>query len=109
MYKKIIKKSGKKYSYYYHNIKVNGRVKNIFLSDNKKEALVKLNELRNGGANNLSFNKLLKVIPSPDYIKTSSSAIPGPINISDLRGTFLFLLTIFIGLGLFYYFSGLYN
>ena len=107
MYKKIIKKSGKKYSYYYHNIKVKGRVKNIFLSDNKKEALVKLNELRNGGANNLSFNKLLKVIPSPDYIKTSSSAIPGPVNISDLRGTFLFLLTIFIGLGLFYYFSGL--
>ena len=71
MYKKIIKKSGKEYSYYYHNVKVKGRVKNIFLSDNKKEALVKLNELRNGGANNLSFNKLLKVIPSPDYIKNT--------------------------------------
>ena len=45
MYKKRIKIKGKKYLYYYHNFKVKGKVKNVFLSSNKNEAVEKLEKL----------------------------------------------------------------
>ena len=72
MYSKIIKKGAKKYKYYYHNIKVNGRVKNVLLGSSRKEALIKLNKLKNKGRvnyykikkvnlnNKLSLNKKIK-------------------------------------------------
>ncbi|MBM3199890.1 hypothetical protein FJZ53_03045 [Candidatus Woesearchaeota archaeon] len=47
MYKREIKIQGKQYSYYYHNIKVKGKVKNIFLGsdlEKAKEKLAKLND-----------------------------------------------------------------
>ncbi|MEK6907226.1 MAG: hypothetical protein AABW45_01745 [Nanoarchaeota archaeon] len=45
MYKKRIKIKEKKYLYYYHNFKVKGKVKNVFLSSNKNEAVEKLEKL----------------------------------------------------------------
>ena len=61
MYKKKIKRGSKLYSYYYHNIKEKGRVKNIFLADNKKEALEKLSHIRNDHAHKI----LLGSAPTP--------------------------------------------
>jgi len=62
LYTKIIKKSGKEYRYYYHNVKVNGRVKNIFLGQDKKKAVDKLNQLSNDRAHKI----LLSSAPSPE-------------------------------------------
>ena len=43
MYSKIVKVGKRKYKYYYHNLKINNKVKNICLGSSKKEALRKLN------------------------------------------------------------------
>jgi len=40
MYKKQIKIKGKKHSYYYHNFKVDNKVKNIFLGNNRREVQI---------------------------------------------------------------------
>ena len=61
MYTKKIKRGKKLYSYYYHNVKHEGRVKNIFLGSNKEEALVKLNKLKDEHAHNILLNNA----PSP--------------------------------------------
>jgi hypothetical protein len=45
MYKKQVKIKNKKYNYYYHNFKVKGKVKNICLGRDKKNAIKKLEGL----------------------------------------------------------------
>ena len=62
MYIKKIKRGKKVYSYYYHNIKEEGRVKNIFLGQDKKEAADKLNQLSDNQAHKI----LLSGAPSPE-------------------------------------------
>ena len=42
MYSKVIKRGKKKYTYYYHNLKKEGRVKNICLGSSRKEALAEI-------------------------------------------------------------------
>ncbi len=44
MYKKLIKRGSKTYSYYYHNYRKGGQVKNVFLGDNLKQAKLNLNK-----------------------------------------------------------------
>ena len=124
MYTKIIRKSNKNYKYYYHNIKVNNKVKNIYLGSSKKEALIKLSKLKanktRGGVNysilkkiNLnknksSFNELLMNAPSPYYSKTLNSTnnlIPGPNPIGNKLWLFLVILILLIGIGVLSYFS----
>ena len=57
MYKKHIRTNNRKYTYYYHNVKIKGKVKNIFLSDNKREALDKLEGLINKNAKKEIINE----------------------------------------------------
>ena len=45
MYMKKVRRNGNEYSYYYHNFRVNGKVKNVFLGTNKLESLKKLETL----------------------------------------------------------------
>ena len=65
MYIKKIKRGRKIYSYYYHNIKEESRVKNIFLESSKKETLAKLSKffqdlsIINGADIITNFNKLI--------------------------------------------------
>ncbi|MBU2634599.1 MAG: hypothetical protein KJ674_05140, partial [Nanoarchaeota archaeon] len=60
MYKKLVKKGGRLYTYYYHNIREEGRVKNICLGSNLKDARKKLCGLRNENYN------LLDNAPEPN-------------------------------------------
>jgi len=86
LYTKKIKRGKKLYSYYYHNIKKEGRVKNIFLGNNKEEALVKLNKLKDEHAHNILLN-----------------SAPSPIKEYKLINLIILLLIFTIGLGLFYF------
>ncbi|MEK6907192.1 MAG: hypothetical protein AABW45_01575, partial [Nanoarchaeota archaeon] len=127
MYIKTINTKGKKkYKYYYHNVKINGRVKNIFLGSSKRKALYKLKKLKSNKIRylksskinkirynfNNDFNELLRNAPAPHSILNyninknhiqSGSANPNPLNISNSSKVFLLLLALFLGIGLFYY------
>ena len=91
MYKKKIKIKGKKYLYYYHNIKLNGKVKNIYLGSSKKEALEKLDKIKEDRLN----EELLKNAPSPNYEFQNDF-----VN-ENLKKLFLFLLIILLGISFF--------
>src|SRR3989344_4442657 len=56
MYKKTIKRGENEYTYYYTNVRKDGKVRNIFLSSDKKEA-----------------RKLEKELKANDYYKIGSS------------------------------------
>lgn len=86
MYEKKIKIKGKDYIYYYHNFKINGKVKNICLGNNKEDSSKKLEELMS-----LNFKSKLMDINTKN------------INfIKDTR-TFMIMLFAFIGIGALYY------
>ena len=89
MYSKTIRRGKKEYKYFYHNIKKNGRVKNIFLGGDKEEALEKLEEIKGEQAHNI----LLKNAPNPNEFK-------GVYNVTHLV---ILLMVISVGLGLFYF------
>src|SRR3989344_4240748 len=80
MYKKTIKRGNNSYSYYYHNHRVNGKVRNVFLGTSLKEAKIKLNKFNNQN----SFDA-----PIPNRIPSINS---GAIL------TIMFLLLLGIGL-----------
>lgn len=67
MYKKQIKIKGKKYIYYYHNFKVDGKVKNVFLSNKKEEALKKLETIIN---KDMKKENIMENIHLINYSKT---------------------------------------
>ena len=58
MYIKKVKIGKKEYKYYYYNIKVNNKVKNICLGNNKEKAIKKLEELMNKHKNEKLSNTL---------------------------------------------------
>ena len=88
MYKKKIKINGKKYDYYYHNFKINGKVKNICLGRNKEEASMRLEEL---------FNKDIKTnLMYREHQK---------INLRNNSKTFLVVLIAILSIGALYYFE----
>ena len=86
MYKKQVKIKGKKYNYYYHNFKVNRKVKNICLGHDREEALKKLDKL---------VNKDLKI----GLIKRELYKI----NFGNFNRTLIIILIFAIFAGLFYY------
>ena len=89
MYTKKIKRGKKTYSYYYHNVKEGGRVKNIFLGNNKEDSIKKLNEIKEDKVH----KSLLDSAPSP--IKEKQD-----YKITEI----VFLLAVFsLGLGIFYF------
>ena len=78
MYIKKVKIRNKKYKYYYHNIKVNYKVKNICLGSSKKEALVKLKRLDYPITSILSSLKT-KALPLMSFDENSLSNFSIPI------------------------------
>ena len=108
MYVKIVKKGNKKYKYYYHNIKQEGKVKNIFLSNNKKEALIKLKALKSKQTINY---ELLRNAPAPHSLlnlnynsKTLLDSAPSPVPEKGFNLPLITLLLVFgIGLGILYF------
>jgi len=88
MYKKQVKIKGKKYNYYYHNFKIDGRVKNICLGNNKEDAAKKLEELLNKNIKQELTYKNLDMA----HFKNSSR-------------TFIILLISVIMIGALYYFN----
>ena len=92
MYKKTIKKGDRNYSYYYTNIREGQKVKNIFLSSDKKEAVRLENELKNNksGKENLLYN-------SSQHRERFGGA----------NAIFLFLGVLFITGIFFYFFNGI--
>ena len=68
MYNKKIKIGDKIYNYYYHNIKEKGRVKNIFLSDDKEGAINKLNQIKEERA----LKELINTAPAPIESKNNN-------------------------------------
>ena len=82
MYTKKIKRGEKVYSYYYHNVKEHGRVKNIYLGNKKKEALERLSK-----------------------IKEDISNLKGDLNKESyfLRNSLIILLFLILGVSVFYF------
>ena len=98
MYKKKIKIGDRIYNYYYHNIKEKGRVKNIFLGDNKELALNKLNQIKE----ERTLKELINDAPSP--IETIGNTIETTGRKSNNLIYFIILLITFVvGLSMFYY------
>lgn len=88
MYKKQIKIKGKRYDYYYHNFKINGKVRNICLGTNKEEATKKLEEL---------LNKDIKIsLMHQDHHRT---------NLRNNSRIFLVMFIAILFIGVLYYFS----
>jgi len=87
VYTKKIKRGKKIYSYYYHNVKEGGRVKNIFLGKNKEDSIRKLNEIKEDKVHkSLLESASSSIKEKPSYL------------------AYLTLLIIFsIGLSLFYF------
>ena len=69
MYKKEINIKGKKYNYYYHNFKIDGKVKNVCLGNNEEEAKRKLEELVNKDIKQILINRDLEKINFANYGK----------------------------------------
>lgn len=46
MYEKQVRIGKYKYTYYYHNVKINGKVRNVCLGRNLEDARKKLREIR---------------------------------------------------------------
>ena len=88
MYKKQVKIKGKKFNYYYHNFKIDGRVKNICLGNNKEGAAKKLEELLNKDIKQELTYKNLDMA----HFKNSSR-------------TFIILLISVVMIGALYYFN----
>ena len=90
MYKKEVKINGKKYSYYYYNLREEGRVRNICLGSDRKLAKEKEVKLRE------EFNLLEK---APEPAKRFEFGNVG-------KGA-LIILIILSCLGFFYLFNGI--
>ena len=90
MYKKEVRINGKKYSYYYYNLREEGRVRNVCLGSDKKLAKEKEVKLRGG------FNLLEK---APEPVKRFEFGKIG-------KGA-LILLIILFGFGFFYLFNNI--
>src|SRR3989344_3653494 len=92
MYKKIIKRGKNDLTYYYTNVRKEGKVKNIFLSSNKKEAIELERKLKNN-----------------DFKKSNVSSQPEKrtYGFGGANSLFLFL-GIILTAGLFFYlFNGI--
>ena len=88
MYKKQVNIKGKKYDYYYHNFKINGKVKNICLGTNREEATRRLEEL---------LDKDIKTnLMHQEHHK---------INLRNNSRTFLITFIAILFIGVLYYFS----
>src|SRR3989344_116932 len=88
MYKKLVKKRGRIYSYYYHNVREQGRIKNICLGSDLRKARERLNSLK-----------------KPSYNLLDNAPIPGKkfeINIGKVLTVVLILI---LGFGFLYFFN----
>lgn len=93
MYKKVIKRGGKSYVYYYHNKRINGKVRNICLGNHPKKAKKKLREHHK--RNPLHHTHLLTDAPEPS-----------PKFIFGKFGNFIvIILAIIFIFGFFYFFN----
>src|SRR3989344_5352275 len=84
MYKKTIKRGDNIYTYYYTNIRKEGKVRNIFLSSDKREAVRLEQELKNN-------------IPQPKERES------GGANKILSKDTIFLFLGIFLFFGMFFY------
>ena len=95
MYKKTIKRGEREYSYYYTNVRKDGKVKNIFLSSNKEEALKLEENLRE---KNLAASESGGAKPSSGILERYAKDHENKF----LKASFFFGI-LFLG-GLFFYF-----
>ena len=92
MYIKKVKIRNKKYKYYYHNIKVNYKVKNICLGNNKENALKKLQKLMQDNIKGkLTEDHLWEIQKRSNFI--------------NLKRILFIVFGLAAGLGLIYYLS----
>ena len=92
MYIKLIKKGYKEYKYYYHNIKINGKVKNICLGSSKKEALAKLKKIKKNGFHDLVIAPDLRSGVSSETRGFKPHKLRVPTQASKLKSDFQKLL-----------------
>ena len=84
MYKKIIRKGDNEYSYYYTNIRKEGKVKNIFLSSDKEEAIKLEGDIKGRNI----------IVSQPELSGASKSSVNNEDRFINLN--LLFLITLFI-------------
>jgi len=101
LYKKEIRINGKKYTYYYYNLREGSKVKNVCLGRDRKIAKQKEDELKGVPLKIQSFpvsgKNLLEGAPNP--FKQFEFGVVGRV--------LLIMFIILFGFGLFYTFNGL--